>query len=634
MKSSNYNFKRNFYLKILITFCIFITFNIIIFSSVKNITLDFSKDKLYTLSENTIDILKGIKEPIKIQLFFSNTLSKNLPQIRTYEKRVREVLNSYLNNSEKNISLEIIDPKPFSDMEDLANYFGIQGLQLNEEGENFYFGATFTNSVDDIIVIPFFDIGREQFLEYDLTKTIYNLANFKKSKVGIISSLPITGQAVSTPEGPKLSDPFYLYTRMNELFEVEELPFSIEKISDDIDQLLIIHPKSISEKTLYAIDQFVMKGKGVTFLVDPFSEYEGMRMPDNERIQNIPSSNLEKLFNKWGFSVEAGKVVGDIENGRKVSIANNNNEQKVVTYILWMALQDSLLARDDIISSNLDYVFFKSAGSIINQETNKTLTIIPLVSTSYNSMLIDRFKIQFRAEPEELIKNFVSENNKYTLGARIIGDFTSSYSKEELKSLNINVDEHINSVKNANIIVFSDTDFIDDITWLSKQDMFGRNNVTAIADNGKLIINSIESLSGGKNLIGLRGRGVSNRPFLVVEKLQKNAELAYREKENSLLKELEDTEKKLEEIKNKETLNATALDLKQNQAIEGFQEKIFNIRQELRKVQRELGEDIRSLEKNLKLINIWLMPLFVILLYFLLKYYTNRRYKIFLKRID
>ena len=633
MKSSNYNFKRNFYLKILITFCIFITFNIIIFSSVKNITLDFSKDKLYTLSENTIDILKGIKEPIKIQLFFSNTLSKNFPQIRTYEKRVREVLNSYLNNSEKNISLEIIDPKPFSDMEDLANYFGIQGLQLNEEGENFYFGATFTNSVDDIIVIPFFDIGREQFLEYDLTKTIYNLANFKKSKVGIISSLPITGQVVSTPEGPKLSDPFYLYTRMNELFEVEELPFSIEKISDDIDQLLIIHPKSISEKTLYAIDQFVMKGKGVTFLVDPFSEYEGMRMPDNERIQNIPSSNLEKLFNKWGFSVEAGKVVGDIENGRKVSIANNN-EQKVVTYILWMALQDSLLARDDIISSNLDYVFFKSAGSIINQETNKTLTIIPLVSTSYNSMLIDRFKIQFRAEPEELIKNFVSENNKYTLGARIIGDFTSSYSKEELKSLNINVDEHINSVKNANIIVFSDTDFIDDITWLSKQDMFGRNNVTAIADNGKLIINSIESLSGGKNLIGLRGRGVSNRPFLVVEKLQKNAELAYREKENSLLKELEDTEKKLEEIKNKETLNATALDLKQNQAIEGFQEKIFNIRQELRKVQRELGEDIRSLEKNLKLINIWLMPLFVILLYFLLKYYTNRRYKIFLKRID
>ena len=632
MKSSNYNFKRNFYLKILITFCIFITFNIIIFSSVKNITLDFSKDKLYTLSENTIDILKGIKEPIKIQLFFSNTLSKNLPQIRTYEKRVREVLNSYLNNSEKNISLEIIDPKPFSDMEDLANYFGIQGLQLNEEGENFYFGATFTNSVDDIIVIPFFDIGREQFLEYDLTKTIYNLANFKKSKVGIISSLPITGQVVSTPEGPKLSDPFYLYTRMNELFQVEELPFSIEKISDDIDQLLIIHPKSISEKTLYAIDQFVMKGKGVTFLVDPFSEYEGMRMPDNERIQNIPSSNLEKLFNKWGFSVEAGKVVGDIENGRKVTIANNN-EQKVVTYILWMALQDSLLARDDIISSNLDYVFFKSAGSIINRETNKTLTIIPLVSTSNNSMLIDRFKIQFRAEPEELIKNFVSENNKYTLGARIIGDLSSSYSKEELKGLSVNVDEHINSVKNANIIVFSDTDFIDDITWLSKQDMFGRNNVTAIADNGKLIINSIESLSGGKNLIGLRGRGVSNRPFLVVEKLQKNAELAYREKENSLLKELEDTEKKLEEIKNKETLNATALDLKQNQAIEGFQEKIFNIRQELRKVQRELGEDIRSLEKNLKLINIWLMPFFVILLYFLLKYYTNRRYKVFLKRI-
>ena len=52
-----------------------------------------------------------------------------------------------------------------------------KGLQLNQEGEKFYFGAVLSNSVDDMLVIPFFEIARERFLEYDLTKSIYNLAN-------------------------------------------------------------------------------------------------------------------------------------------------------------------------------------------------------------------------------------------------------------------------------------------------------------------------------------------------------------------------------------------------------------------------------------------------------------------------
>ena len=99
---------------------------------------------------------------------------------------------------------------------------------------------------------------------------------------------------------------------------------------------------------------------------------------------------------------------------------------------------------------------------------------------------------------------------------------------------------HKKNILNANILVFADTDLIADNTWVSKQDMFGRNNITPISDNGRLVINSLESMSGGKNLIGLRGRGVSNRPFLVIEKLQKNAELLFREKELSLQNQLKD----------------------------------------------------------------------------------------------
>ena len=179
------NFK---FLKFIIFTLLFLFFNVILSGILVNTKLDLTADRLFTLSNNTKDIIKELNEPIKIQLFFSNALSKELAQIRDYEKRVRELLYNYVNISNGNISLEIIDPKPFTDQEDLANVYGVQGLQINEEGERFYFGAVVSNSVDDTTVIPFFDLGRERFLEYDLTKTIYNLANTKKPTIGLIQT--------------------------------------------------------------------------------------------------------------------------------------------------------------------------------------------------------------------------------------------------------------------------------------------------------------------------------------------------------------------------------------------------------------------------------------------------------------
>ena len=221
-------------------------------------------------------------------------------------------------------------------------------------------------------------------------------------------------------------------------------------------------------------------------------------------------------------------IVGDIINGRKVSLGSTNDE-KILTYILWLALQRELLSDDDIVTENLDYVF-KSAGSIINLDKSKKNEFIPLVMTSSNSMLVERFKMQFRADPELLLKEFNSENKSFVLGARIKGAFESSFSEDNLETLGIDKNNHLSKGKNSNVIVFSDTDLLSDITWLTKQEMFGTSNIIPTADNGRLVINAIESMSGGKNLIGLRSRGGNNRPFLVVENLQKNAELLLKEK--------------------------------------------------------------------------------------------------------
>ncbi len=552
---------------------LFLSFNIIIFKVLVNKKIDLTTDKLFTVSENTKSIIKNLSEPISIKLFFSNSLSKELSQIRDYEKRVRELLMSYKKISNKNITIEIIDPRPFTDQEDLANVYGIQGLQLNEEGERFYFGAVFSNSVDDTAVIPFFELDREQFLEYDLTKTIYNLANTTKPNIGLISGLPLVGRVNNSQGNAQYERPFFIYQTLSEFFNVIDLSLEVSEIPQNVDQLLIVHPKNLSDVTLYAIDQFVMTGKGVTIFTDPFSEFDNnLSKPESEK--DFSNSNLSRLFTSWGFDMKPGMVIGDIVNGRKVSLGPSN-DQKIVTYVLWLAIQQNLLSNTDIITSNLDYIFLKSAGSIENLNTNSSLVIEPLISTSKESMLIERYKMQFRADPEQLLKDFQSQDKNYIIGARIKGEFDSAFSMEEIKKIELDTNKHINNIKDANIILFADTDLLSDNTWISEQDMFGRNSITPIADNGRMVVNSIESMSGGRNLIGLRGRGSSNRPFLVIEDLQKKAELSFREKQISLQNELQGTEDKLKEIQSNQLDSSESKTSEQNKAIEEFQRKKY-----------------------------------------------------------
>ena len=622
MRKIKNNLMKFVFYKGLIAFLSLLVLNIIISNTLINNKIDLTNDKLYTLSSNTINVIKNLNEQIKVQFFFSKSLSQDIPQVRDFERRIRELLISYAKLS-KNIDLEIIDPKPFTDLEDLASSYGVQGLQLNQEGEMFYLGAVLSNSVNDITVIPFFEITRERYLEYDLTKSIHNLSKREKPLIGLVSGLPFAGGLSNSLE-PAFQNPFYLHQNISEFFDITDISTTIDNIPDEVDQLLIIHPKSLSETQLYAIDQFVLSGKGVTFFIDPLSEHEIVNSTSIRENPELFYSNLNKLFNAWGFEVQTNMVVGDFTNGRKVSLGNQNNE-KIVTYIPWIALEGDLLSRNDIITANLDYLFFKSAGSIKNLSTNNELEFIPLVKTSQNSMLIEKAKLQFKADPEALLKNFKSENKSFILGARITGNFKSAFSEKELSELGIKKETHVKKNSNSNIIVFADTDLLTDITWLTQQNILGRRNIIAIADNGRLVMNSLESMSGGKNLIGLRGRGVSNRPFLLIENLQKNAEIILKEKEDALKEELAETENKLQKIQDENITDKENLSLEQTETINKFNKKIINIRKDLREVQRKLGENIRSLETKLKIINIWLIPSLIVVVYYILKIAMRKR---------
>ena len=580
--------------------------------------LDLTQNNLYTLNKGTFKILETVKEPITLRLFFSDKLSRDIAPMREYGQRVRELVEEYAVRSNGMIKLERIDPEPFTNNEDLAILYGLQGMQVSQAGEKFYFGLVATNSTDDISIIPFFEQNRETYLEYDLTRIINDLANPKKKKLGLITTLPING-GLAYPDAPasEYVAPWEIYNRLSEVFEIITIPKGTSKIADDIDLLMVVHPKDISTQTKYAIDQHVLSGKGALFFVDPYSEVERNALPIKDRRTYIPGSNLNDLFKSYGAYVEPGMIVGDRVSGRKVTIGRSQNS-RVVTYVLWIALGKDLMNPNNPITNELESVLTNTSGGISRTEDAKSKFEI-LYSSTDDSMFIERFKIQFRPDPTLLLSEFVSDEKNKPLAVNLIGEFKSAYidGPPNLDDGSVAPDNpsHLTSTKNGNILIFADTDILSNTLWTQKQDNYGKEEFTPIADNGSLVINAVEYLSGGGELISLRTRGTSNRPFIVVEKLQKKAETAYRETEKSLQNDLKITEDKLRDIQRGASIatqdGAPILSKEQADTLQQFKEKIINIRKKLRDVQRDLKVDIEKLGLMLKLYNIWVMPILV-----------------------
>lgn len=588
-----------------------------IFSSFR---LDLTENNLYTLNKGTLKVLTSIEEPITLKLFFSDKLSRNIAPMREYGQRVKELIEEYTNKSKGMIILERIDPEPFTDNEDLAILYGLQGMQISQAGEKFYFGLVATNSTDDISIIPFFEQERETYLEYDLTRIINDLANPKKKKLGLITSLPING-GLAYPDAPSSEyvTPWEIYNRLSEIFEIISLSTELDRIPDDIDLLMVVHPKDIKFKAHYAIDQFVMKGKGAIFFVDPYSEVQRNALPIEERRTFIPGSNLNTLFSNYGAYVEPGMIVGDRVTGRKVTIGRGPNS-RITTYVLWIGLSNEYMNPNNMITNELETVLTNTPGALIRSDNAESLFEI-LYSSSKDSMFIERYKIQFRPDPTLLLSEFAPINKNLPFAVRLSGKFNSAFSttlpiNEDGSTISLHSD-HAQNTLNGNIIIFADTDILANNTWTQKQDNFGKETFTPIADNGSLVINAFEFLAGGGELIALRTRGTSIRPFKVVEELQKQAETQYRETEQTLQEDLKNTEDKLRELQRGASITtqdgAPILSKEQADTLQNFKDQIVTIRTKLRDVRRELRVEIEDLGLKLKIYNIWVMPLLVTL---------------------
>jgi len=280
---------------------LFLVVNMVSSTLFTNFRADLTQNELYTLTDGTRNIIANIEEPIAMYLFFSDKTSESVPLLRTYATRVKELMQEYEQISKGKIVLNIVDPVPYSEEEDQASVFGLQSVPIGNSGENIYFGMAASSAVGDTEIISFFQPQREQFLEYDVSKLIYTLTNPKKTVVGIITQLPLFGGF--DMETTQLTSAWAFIAQMRQLFELKQLDVTTSKIDDDVDVLMIVHPKTLSDPTLYAIDQFVLGGGKTLLFVDPHSEVDTPVRQQNSplEVEGGRTSNLKPHFNTGTF---------------------------------------------------------------------------------------------------------------------------------------------------------------------------------------------------------------------------------------------------------------------------------------------------------------------------------------------
>ena len=569
---------------------------------------DLTQNRLYTLSRGTLHILDRNRAPITLQLYLSGQAVRDLPQVRTYAQRVRELLQEIAAKSHGRITLQVLDPQPFTDAEDHAAAAGLQAVPLGTTGNTLFFGLVGRNANGGQAVAPFFDPNKEVFLEYDIAKLISALSVAHKPVVGLLSSLP-SGPTLDPGSG-RITDGWSIDSELARLFELRRLQSNPGSIGDDVDLLMVLHPKNLSDDTLYAIDQFVLRGGRLLVFVDPFAEGD----PASGQHGVLPggalsaaSSSLDKLFGAWGIAYSTHVVVRDMQSALQVQ---PDPQQQAATNPLMLGLGKEQLNQKDVVSAQLDLVNFSTAGTL-DRMRGSSLRMEPLAQSSTQSDLLDTVRARLLlGDPASLLGDFTATGKSYVLAARYTGALKSAFpERNDARHLAV-------SRGAANMIVVADTDVLTDRLWVNAQNFFGRRLANAFANNGDFVFNMVDNLIGNPDLIALRARPGAARPFTVVEKLQKRANTRLRGKEAELQTQLSLLEQKLAELQPQKSASGSALTATPQQAAElkQFQQDRQRIRRELRDVRHQLDADIQKLGTRLKLIDILAVPLLLTLL--------------------
>ena len=631
-------------------------FGVLVISLIPSLRIDLTEDRLYSLSEGTLSILSSLNEPIELMFFYSDSATEDVPQLRTYGNRVQELLREIVIASEGNLSLRVIDPEPFSEEEDLATQYGVRAVPVTQGGEGVYFGLVAAKGGADVPdplrateTMPLIRPDQEEFLEYEFMKIITQVSNPERTVIGLVTQLDIDGGF--DPMTGQGTQQWMIMDLVRQLYDVRRIDVSSDSIEEDVDILMIVHPQGLSDRFLYAIDQHILRGGDALLFLDPNADSMVGRSPQGNLIPAGMSSELPGLLDAWGLEFDNSKVLTDNELALRVMMGQG---QRAVPHLGMLGVQGNFLTQGDIITNRLETINLSSAGAI-SQSNEGGLSFEPLITSSSDAMLMDRSFVESVTDPNVLFDEFESENRSFVIAARLSGLIETAFPEgqpaipvTEEESNSDDADEEVSvaeetssevdvvneeseiahlstSLEPTNIVVFADSDLLTDRLWVQVTQFFGQRIPQPFANNGDLVINAMDNLSGGADLSSIRSRGRYSRPFTKVLALQREADDRLRQEESELSARVAETESALAELNTDEEGNPIGEITPEIQTeIDRFNGELIETRRRLREVRFQLTEDIEQLGSNLKAVNTALVPI-LLTLFFLGRYYFRSR---------
>lgn len=604
---------------------IFFTSIIISQITLRNFRIDLTEKQLWTLDQGSEKIIAQLQEPIEIKLFLSQKLVQQAPAIRNFSQRVRGLLLEIQAQAGGKVKIEYIDPEPFSEDEDRALSYGLRPLAVIGDAP-LYFGLVVENQRDGVEIIPSFNPERQHQLEYDLIHIFHTLGQAVKPVLGIITSLPLDTGVGGLPAALQgRAQPFLIYHQLFANFALEFLEQNITNVPSKINTLLIAHPKKLNRQTLYAIDQFILRGGKALILLDPYCEISQLTNRAGKKLRGLAlSSDLKPLLAAWGVQYDKRDILADRKLAQTVvqqdRLRNNAIQRK---YVLWInALKDNI-AQDEISTQGLSSINLASSGFFTkkpNSPSGSAMAFKPLITSSRDTMLFAAHYIKKGQTPDSLLSKFYSENKQYVLAARLSGEAESAFDKKprpsskrkgkRKKRTGFNNEPHLKkSVKPTEIILLADSDLLEKRFWIDLAAYQRQGVVVPLADNATFIINALDSLMGNELLIKLRARSPQTRSFTQVDFLRERASQKLAAEEYRLRQKINIIEGRLAKFgKNPET-NKVA----QEQLLT-LERELLSSRRGLHQVRKELNRDIEALGVWIKFFNIMFVPLVLIML--------------------
>lgn len=601
--------------------------------------MDFTSSKLYTLSPGTEALLDKIEEPITLEFYFSRG-AEGIPILfKNYATRIEELLKQYKGAASGGIELRIIDPRPDTKEEEAAIRVRISGQTLGN-GDTLFFGLVAIQA-DQEKAIPVFNLQREPFLEYDISRAIYRVQQYRLPRLGILSSLPLIRPVDSGYMMPsqQLPNDWVVIQELRNFFEITGIDKEAESIDESIDVLAVIHPQQLPDTMAYAIDQFLLSGRPVFLAVDPSSTFQKGQIGQQAMMMGggaNTSSNLPRLFETWGIEYDPSTFVADLSYASMVQSGMGNQP---IRYPAWLSIDK--LNTESPPTAQLDNMLLIETGSFsLKEESDLALT--PLIKSSTQSDALNASLLNF-TPPDALIRQVTPTQEEKVIAAIISGKFHTAFpegkpiEEEEPNDENSADIDSLNEIKataepglkesesSSTLMLIADSDFMADQFSVEQLNFLGFQSIRPLNDNLNFVSNILEFLSGSEDLISLRGKGTAVRPFIVVRELETKAQERYQMRYDELQNKLGDVQSKLngllEQQQDQQNLIASP---EVRKAIENFRNQEAETRGELREIRKRLREDIEKLNRTLALFNLITVP---VLIGFLSLYFFRKRSK-------